>query len=217
MRVFIDVWHRIWPLTPEAHDRFLAYYAEFVVAPPSDFFEVLAGFRYLDGASNSDFALYAFESMGAIQESMLSFGAGDAYKRATESLFGEIEIDEMRAIGILSSHANDARLDRAIERSQEAPARYARVTRKLPVIERAEACELLAQSAWLRRAGLPRRWTRSRARRGRRCRREGRGRRGRSLRRGLLASGLLGRGAAWYARAPELQDVIELGLLDRYD
>ena len=39
MSVYIDVWHRTHPLTPEAHARFLDYYARHVVAPPSDFFE----------------------------------------------------------------------------------------------------------------------------------------------------------------------------------
>ena len=49
MSVYIDVWHRTHPLTPEDHHRFLDYYGEFVVAPPSDFFEVVAGFRYGEG------------------------------------------------------------------------------------------------------------------------------------------------------------------------
>ena len=74
MSVYIDVWHRIHPLTPAAHQKFLDYYGSVVVAPPSDYFEVVGGFKYIDGDSNTDFALYRFESMAKIEESRMSFG-----------------------------------------------------------------------------------------------------------------------------------------------
>jgi len=100
MSVYIDVWHRVHPLDPAAHDRFLDYYATYVVAPPSDFFEVVAGFRYTDGGTNEDFALYRYASMAAIEESMRSFGADPAFVQATETLFADIEIEETRAIAL---------------------------------------------------------------------------------------------------------------------
>ena len=100
MSVYIDVWHRVHPLEPAAHTRFLDYYATHVVAPPSDFFEVVAGFRYTDGGTNEDFALYRYASMAAIEESMRSFGADPAFVQATETLFADIEIEETRAIAL---------------------------------------------------------------------------------------------------------------------
>ena len=114
MSVYIDVWHRTHPPTPENHARFLDYYREFVVEPPSSFFEVVAGFRYVDGPTNEDFALYRYASMAAIEESMMSFGADAAFLAATETLFSEIEIEETRAIALHTPYAPEARLDEAI-------------------------------------------------------------------------------------------------------
>ena len=91
MSVYIDVWHRTHPLTPDAHARFLDYYARFVVAPPSDFFEVVAGFRYLDGPTNEDFALYRYASMADIEASMRSYSVEGEALEATLSTFAELE------------------------------------------------------------------------------------------------------------------------------
>ena len=121
MSVYIDVWHRTHPLTPEDHHRFLDYYGEFVVAPPSDFFEVVAGFRYLEGPSNEDFALYRYESMASIEESMLSFGAEPAFVAATEALFSEVDIEETRGIAMHLPYAPEERLDAALVLLQLAP------------------------------------------------------------------------------------------------
>lgn len=117
MSVYIDVWHRTHPTTPANHERFLDYYGEFVVAPPSDFFEVVAGFKYVDGPSNEDFALYRYASMAAIEESMMTFGADPAFLEATETLFSEIEIEETRAIALHTPYAPEARLDAALAES----------------------------------------------------------------------------------------------------
>lgn len=117
MSVYIDVWHRTHPTTPANHERFLDYYGEFVVAPPSDFFEVVAGFKYVDGPSNEDFALYRYASMAAIEESMMTFGADPAFLEATETLFSEIEIEETRAIALHTPYAPETRLDAALAES----------------------------------------------------------------------------------------------------
>ena len=129
MSVYIDVWHRTHPLTREAHTGFLNYYGELVVAPPSDYFEVVGGFRYVDGPSNEDFALYRYESMAKIEESMMSFGADEAFISATEALFREIKIEETRAIGIHPPHFEEARLDALIAESASRSGRYLRTVR----------------------------------------------------------------------------------------
>jgi hypothetical protein len=129
MSVYIDVWHRTHPLTPEAHARFLDYYGTIVVAPPSDFFEVVGGFRYTDGPSNEDFALYRYASMAKIEESMMSFGADADFISATEALFREIEIEETRGIAIHAPYSQEERLDEILSETPVAPRRYVRSVR----------------------------------------------------------------------------------------
>ena len=115
MSVYIDVWHRTHPLTPDAHARFLDYYARYVVAPPSEFFEVVAGFRYLDGPTNEDFALYRYASMAEIEASMRTYSVeGDALE-ATRETFAALEIEETRGIALHLAHAPRARLDDALD------------------------------------------------------------------------------------------------------
>lgn len=130
MSVYIDVWHRTYPTTPENHARFLDYYREFVVEPPSEFFEVVAGFRYLDGPTNEDFALYRYASMAAIEESMMSFGADSRFVDATEALFSEIDIEETRGIALHAPYAPESRLDEALADAQDSSGhRYVRIQR----------------------------------------------------------------------------------------
>lgn len=150
MSIYIDVWHRIHPLTPDNHRRFLDYYGEWVVAPPSDFFEVVAGFRFADGATNEDFALYRYDSMASIEASMMSFGADPGFQAATDALFSEIEIEETRGVAIHLPHSSEDRIDGALAASpsSDAPARrFVRSVRSCPGSGRAEACDGLAAVA----------------------------------------------------------------------
>lgn len=152
MSVFIDVWHRTHPLDPEAHARFLDYYGEFVVAPPSEYFEVVGGFRYLDGPTNEDFALYRYASMGRIEASMRAFGADPDFVGATERLFREIEIEETRGVAIHLPYSSDDRLDALIAEGanrSEGPAGrgapgFLRSVRRCGGTARAAAFEALA-------------------------------------------------------------------------
>jgi len=143
MSVYIDVWHRTHPLTPEAHARFLDYYGTTVVAPPSDYFEVVGGFRYVDGPSNEDFALYRYASMAKIEESMMSFGADADFVSATEALFANIEIEETRGIAIHAPYSPEQRLDEIIMEAPAAPRRYVRIVRTSGGADRERAFEML--------------------------------------------------------------------------
>lgn len=151
MSVFIDVWHRTHPLTPEAHSRFLDYYGRHVVAPPSDYFEVVGGFRYTDGSSNEDFALYRYDSMAKIEESMMSFGADAEFISATEALFADIEIEETRAIAIHAPYSSDERIDELISQASRTPRsspsarshRFQRIVRTCGGTHRVRAFEAL--------------------------------------------------------------------------
>ncbi|MBJ20473.1 MAG: hypothetical protein GY910_22915 [bacterium] len=151
MSVYIDVWHRTHPLTPAAHARFLDYYATNVVSPPSAFFEVVGGFRYTDGTSNEDFALYRYESMAKIEESMMSFGADPDFLSATETIFADIDIEETRGIAIHAPYSPEERLDEIIsERAPRGAAaastrlrRYVRIVRTSGGMHRPRAFEAL--------------------------------------------------------------------------
>jgi hypothetical protein len=147
MSVYIDVWHRTHPLTPEAHERFLDYYGSSVVGPPSDYFEVVGGFRYTDGSSNEDFALYRYESMAKIEESMMSFGADAEFIAATEALFADIEIEETRSIAIHTPYSPEERIDSIIAETpgatSERPRRYLRIVRTCGGTTRVRAFEAL--------------------------------------------------------------------------
>ncbi len=145
MSVYIDVWHRTHPLTPAAHQRFLDYYGSVVVAPPSDYFEVVGGFKYMDGDSNTDFALYRFESMGKIEESMMSFGGDAEYVAATEAAFSEIELEETRGIAIYAPYASEERMDAILAERPSTTRRYVRIVRKLPSTTRPQAFEALSR------------------------------------------------------------------------
>jgi hypothetical protein len=145
MSVYIDVWHRTHPLTPDAHQRFLDYYGKSVVALPSSFYEVVGGFRYTDGPSNEDFALYRYESMAKIEESMMSFGADADFIAATEALFAEIDIEETRGIAIHAPYSTDSRIDEIISERPESRRRYVRIVRTSSGSDRVRAFEMLAR------------------------------------------------------------------------
>ncbi len=147
MSVYIDVWHRSHPLTPAVHRRFLDYYGKFVVAPPSDYFEVVAGFRYTDGATNEDFALYRYESMARIEESMMSFGADEEYQAASEALFAEIEIEETRGIALHTPYSPESRIDQALAESTDLDSsrRFVRIVRTCSGTARPRAFEVLGR------------------------------------------------------------------------
>lgn len=151
MSVYIDVWHRTHPLTPEAHQRFLDYYGEWVVAPPSEYFEVVGGFRYRDGDSGTDFALYRYDSMARIEASMMSFGMEPAYLAATAETFSQIEIEETRAVAIHAAYCPESRLDETLAESSSGPEDssrcYLRIVRRLPTLTRPQAYERLGELA----------------------------------------------------------------------
>ncbi len=147
MSVYIDVWHRTHPLNPEAHARFLDYYGTSVVGPPSKYFEVVGGFRYTDGPSNEDFALYRYASMKMIEESMMSFGADADFVSATEALFAEISIEETRGIAIHAPYSSEERVNAIIAEapllSSKKSRRYLRIARTCGGVDRARAFEAL--------------------------------------------------------------------------
>ena len=143
MSVFIEVWHRVFPLTPEAYERFASYYGEWVVNANRDSLDVVGGWRYMFGDSNTDLALYRYPSMSAIEQTMATFGADDEYIQATDALFQDIEIEELRSISTSLPFSGDERIERAWKGEPRSLRRYVRVARSLPAVARPRAYDAL--------------------------------------------------------------------------
>ncbi len=143
MSVFIEVWHRVFPLTPEAYERFASYYGEWVVNANRDSLDVVGGWRYMLGDSNTDLALYRYPSMSAIEQTMATFGADDEYIQATDALFQDIEIEERRSISTSLPFSGDERIERAWKGEPRSLRRYVRVARSLPAVARPRAYDAL--------------------------------------------------------------------------
>jgi len=145
MSIFMEVWHRIWPLDPESYRAFTTYYEKFVVGANPKTLDVLGGWRFTDGDSNSDLTLYRFPSMGDIEASMRSFGMEPEYLRATEALFRRIQIDEKRGIAFPMPHVSEERLSESLSPKATHPRPYVRLLRTLPPTERPAAYEALGR------------------------------------------------------------------------
>jgi hypothetical protein len=157
MSVFIEVWHRVFPLTAEAYDRFAAYYGEWVVNANLDSLDVVGGWRYALGDSNTDMALYRYPSMSAIEEAMAAFGGDDSYVQATEALFSDIEIEEVRSISAALPFSGDDRIEQALRGKPRTQRRYVRLARSLPSVGRPSAYDALDRLVEAReKAGLER-------------------------------------------------------------
>ncbi len=145
--VFNEVWHRVWPLVPEAYQRFVDYYADQVVAPNQGLLDVLGGFRYLEGDTNSDVTLYRYESIPAIANVSASFGQDPAYIEATEALLRDIRIEETRTLALPLPCSTEERLEQTLADEPAQRRRYVVRRRILPGAERMRATELIGRCA----------------------------------------------------------------------
>lgn len=157
MSVFIEVWHRVFPLTPEAYESFASYYGDWVVNANLDALDVVGGWRTMSGDSNTDVALYRYPSISAIEQAMATFGADDDYLRATEALFEEIELEEVRSISASLPFSDGARIERAWRGEPRSLRRYVRIARSLPAVGRANAYDLLGRLVEAREKAGPER------------------------------------------------------------
>ena len=141
--VFNEVWHRIWPLLPASYQRFVDYYADQVVAPNQGLLDVLGGFRYLEGDTNSDVTLYRYESIAAIENVSASFGQDPGYVEATESLLSDLDIEETRTLAFPLPCSTEERLDQTLAEAPATPRTYLLQRRLHAGPERGTALELI--------------------------------------------------------------------------
>ena len=125
MSVFLEVRHRIKPLTNTAFDLFVDFYAD-TVAPAMDRhgIDLIGAWKMTGGEMGWDISIHRYESMAHAEECLASLGQDQALWSAVEKLRGEIEIEEITKFTNRVSYGTEARLDAALSASPEQPRQY---------------------------------------------------------------------------------------------
>jgi hypothetical protein len=131
---------------PENYQRFVDYYADLVVAPNQGLLDVLGGFRYLEGDTNSDVTLYRYESISAIEYVSANFGQDPAYTAATESLLTDLTIEETRTLAFPLPCSSADRLEQTLAEEPQTPRDYVLQRRLHTGAQHARATELIGHS-----------------------------------------------------------------------
>ncbi len=125
MAVFLEVRHRITPITNTAFDLFVDFYAD-TVAPAMERhgIDLVGAWKLTGGEMGWDMSLQRYESMAHAEECLASLGQDQALWSAVEKLRGEIEIEEITKFTQSVSYGSAERLEAALEASPEQPRQY---------------------------------------------------------------------------------------------
>ena len=125
MAVFLEVRHRIKPITNTAFDLFVDFYAD-TVAPAMERhgIDLIGAWKLTGGEMGWDMSLQRYESMAHAEECLASLGQDKALWSAVEKLRGEIEIEEVTKFTQSVSYGSAERLEAALEASPEQPRQY---------------------------------------------------------------------------------------------
>ena len=125
MAVFLEVRHRITPITNTAFDLFVDFYADTVVpAMERHGIDLVGAWKLTGGEMGWDMSLQRYESMAHAEECLASLGQDQALWSAVEKLRGEIEIEEVTKFTQSVSYGTAERLEAALEASPEQPRQY---------------------------------------------------------------------------------------------
>ncbi len=125
MAVFLEVRHRIKPITNTAFDLFVDFYADTVVpAMERHGIDLVGAWKLTGGEMGWDMSLQRYESMAHAEECLASLGQDQALWSAVEKLRGEIEIEEVTKFTQSVSYGTAERLEAALEASSEQPRQY---------------------------------------------------------------------------------------------
>ncbi len=125
MAVFLEVRHRITPITNTAFDLFVDFYADTVVsAMERHGIDLVGAWKLTGGEMGWDMSLQRYESMAHAEECLASLGQDQALWSAVEKLRGEIEIEEVTKFTQSVSYGSAERLEAALEASPEQPRQY---------------------------------------------------------------------------------------------
>ena len=124
MAVYLEVRHRIKPITNTAFDLFVDFYADTVVpAMERHGIDLIGAWKMTGGEMGWDISIHRYESMAHAEECLGSLGQDKALWSAVEKLRGEIEIEEVTKFANRVSYGTEERLQAALETSDPAQPR----------------------------------------------------------------------------------------------
>ncbi len=125
MTVFLEVRHRIKPLTNTAFDLFVDFYADTVVpAAEQHGIDLIGAWKMTGGEMGWDISLHRYESMAHAEQCLASLGQDRVLWSAVEKLRGEIEIEEVVKFANRVSFATEQRLQTALDAEPDQPRQY---------------------------------------------------------------------------------------------
>ena len=125
MAVFLEVRHRIKPITNTAFDLFVDFYADTVVpAMERHGIDLIGAWKMTGGEMGWDLSIHRYESMAHAEECLASLGQDRALWSAVEKLRGEMEIEEVTKFANRVSYGTEERLQAALDANPEQPRQY---------------------------------------------------------------------------------------------
>ena len=125
MAVFLEVRHRIKPITNTAFDLFVDFCADTVVpAMERHGIDLIGAWKVTGGEMGWDLSIHRYESMAHAEECLASLGQDRALWLAVEKLRGEMEIEEVTKFANRVSYGTEERLQAALDANPEQPRQY---------------------------------------------------------------------------------------------
>ncbi len=125
MAVFLEVRHRITPITNTAFDLFVDFYADTVVpAMERHGIDLIGAWKMTGGEMGWDISIHRYESMAHAEECLASLGQDKALWSAVEKLRGEVEIEEITKFANRVSYGTEERLQAALDANPDQPRQY---------------------------------------------------------------------------------------------
>ena len=125
MTVFLEVRHRIKPLTNTAFDVFVDFYADAVVPRlESHGIDLIGGWKVNGGEMGWDLSLHRYENMAHAERALASLGQDKPLWAAAERLQGEVQVEEVTKFAQQAPYGTDARLDAALAAKPDKPRQY---------------------------------------------------------------------------------------------
>ena len=125
MPVYLEVRHRIKPITNTAFDLFVDFYSDTVVpAMERHGIDLIGGWKVTGGEMGWDLSIHRYESMAHAEECLASLGQDKALWSTVEKLRGEVEIEEITKFANRVSYGTEERLQAALDAKPDQPRQY---------------------------------------------------------------------------------------------
>ena len=120
MSVFLEVRHRIKPLTNTAFDLFVDFYADAVVPRMEHHgIDLIGAWQVHGGEMGWDLSIHRYDSMAHAEECLAGLTTDPELAQSIEQIRGQVEIEEVTKLTRSVPYADDARIDAAIAASAE--------------------------------------------------------------------------------------------------